>query len=548
MSGYASKILNTASEALRAHQAQIAVTGNNIANVNTPGYSKRVLDLQTRGLSNPNLTNSIGNGVDLGDIIRKSDEYIEKMLREAMGSKENSSVKKNYIDRIQSLFDLTGKQSSIGSSLTDFYAAINDLRLNPSNLELRATLIEKGKTLTNTIKQTYTSLAQMQDEADARLKDEVDTVNGIAQSIGELQALISAKENGGTTAADERDKRDVFLQKLAEKISFKTTTLDNGSLLITLDNGFPLINGTTVRPLEVTAAPSFSPGTLPESLSGRTLSYITYDFDPGPGSAHVDLTSALAQGEGSIGALLQIRGTNAPTNTSPFQATGVLASVASRVESITRTLLTTVNRIYLGPDETAGGTYQASSRDLNGVAPSTYGLFDFNYSGTKDADGNGLPDDLDSASIGIRNYSSRLTFGVSDPRNIAAALDDDPTAGSVITQQGNGRNLDALYAIRDTPTIQRAGSFAGAFTLTSTLNDSYNEAITYVSGVASNAALTSSVADSNYDAALKRREDAAGVSLDEEFTALVTQQKAYQASARMIKVGERLLEEIISIL
>jgi flagellar hook-associated protein 1 len=548
MAGFASKILNTASQSLRAHQAQIAVTGNNIANVNTPGYSRRVLNLESRGTASSGISGAIGSGVDLGNIIRKGDDFIEKLLREAMGGKENSSVKKDYIDRIQSLFDLTGKSGSIGTGLTEFFTSINDLRLNPSNLELRSTVIEKGKALVATIQRTYSSVAQMQDEADARVKDEVDTVNGIVRSIGELQGAIARKEQGGVVAADERDKRDIFLQKLSEKLSFRTTTLDNGSLLITLDNGFPLVNGTAVRELGVTTSPSFSPGTLPESLSGRTLNYITYDFDPGPGNAHVDLTSVLAQGEGTVGGLLQIRGTNAATNTSPFQASGVLTDVASRIESITRTLLTTFNQTYLGPDETPGGTYQPSSRDLDGVPPSTYGLFDFTSSATKDANGNGLPDDLDDPTIGIKNFSSRLTFGVTNPRRLAAALDDDSNPGSVITQQGNGRNLEALYVLRDTPTTQTTGSFVGAFSLTSTLNDSYNEAITYVSAVASNASLAASVADTNYASALQRREDAAGVSLDEEFTALVTQQKAYQASARMIRIGERLLEEIISIL
>lgn len=548
MSGYAAKILNNASGALRAHQAQIAVTGNNIANVDTPGYSKRTVSLESRSVSSAGLGSAIGNGVDLGNIIRQGDEYVEKMLREATSSLQGSNVEKGYLEQLQSLFDLTGQRPTVGSTITEFFSAVNDLRLNPSSIDLRATLIERGRNLVTTIKDTYTEIARMQDEANARLSDEINSVNDIASNIASLNQQITSKEKTGVTAADERDKRDILLQKLAEKIEFSTTTLDDGGLLISLENGFPLINGSSVKPLEVTTSPSFSSGNLPESLSGKTLSYVVYDYDPGPGAAHVDLTSVLASGNGVVGGLLKVRGTNAAANTSPFQATGTLVAVASRIEAITRTLLTSVNTTYLGPDETAGGVHDPSSRDLNGNPPGVYGLFDFAFSGTKDSNGNGLPDDLNAAALGISTYSSILSFGVSDPRAIAAALDDDATAGSVVTQAGNGRNLDAIFALRDSSITHAAGTFSGAYALTGTFNDVYNDTVTYVGNAVSTANVNQSVATTNYNSMKARREEIAGVSLDEEFTSLVSQQKAYQAAARMVRVAETLLDEIIRLI
>lgn len=231
-------------------------------------------------------------------------------------------------------------------------------------------MIERGTDVATAISETYDGLADLQAEADRRLRTEVDVVNTLTSQIAELNGLITGKEAAGNVAADERDRRDLLMKQLSEKIGIEVVEQADGGALISLPNGFPLVSGSTARPLELTVNPSFSPGTLPPSLSGGTLSYIVYDYSNGAGTTHLDLTQELSQVGGIIGGLLNIRGFNDAANTSAFDATSPLVDVASQVEAITRDILTRLNTTYLGPDRegtTAG--HQPSSIALDGNTP-----------------------------------------------------------------------------------------------------------------------------------------------------------------------------------
>ncbi|RIL10773.1 MAG: flagellar hook-associated protein FlgK, partial [Proteobacteria bacterium] len=306
MTNFGAKILNNAVSSLAAQQALIANAGNNIANVNTTGYTRRSIELQTRfgGLGTTGI--QIGNGVQVGGIRRIADEFLEKLLRESQASRSSYQTQDEFLSRIENLFSLTGDRPTIGSSLTSFYAAINDLSLNPSSIELRSNLIQKAQDLVENIRNTYNTLANLQSEADQRIGVELQTVNSITAQIANLNTLISQREAAGENiiASDERDARDQLLKELSEKLSFNKVELPDGSVTLTLSNGFALVNGSNSRALSLTTAPSFATSTLPPSLGGGVLGYIVYDYSAGSGTAHVDFTQDLMAGGGSIGGLL----------------------------------------------------------------------------------------------------------------------------------------------------------------------------------------------------------------------------------------------------
>jgi len=550
MTNFSAKILNNATGALAAQQAVIANIGNNIANANTPGFARRVVELQTRTSSNVGISINIGNGVEVANIQRIADSFIETILQQATSTNGAAGVKDEFLKRLEGLFSVSGDSTTIGSALTGFFNSINDLTTNPSSIELRKNVMEQTTSLVDTIKNTYNSIADLQTEADNRLTSEIANVNSIASQIADLNVLVSQRETSGQTASDERDKRDVLVNKLADKIGFTTLNNPDGSINITFANGFPLVSGNTARALELTSAPSFAAGTLPPSLSGGILRYVVYDYDPGAGQAHLDLTQFLKDGGGAVGGLLEIRGTNATSNTTAFQADGILAEMGSRVEAVTRQLLTSVNQTYLGPDETPGGVHQASSRDLNGAAPSAvYGLFDWTAQSVaaKDVDGNGFPDDIDDPTLAVKNFSSILKTTFTDPRQFAAALDSDPTAGVVSFETGNGANAKALADLQLSTFTFDLGSF-GSQSLTTTFGGTFDEAVTHVGNAKATASLDSSVAQANLVTAQGKHDEVSSVSLDEEFTNLVRFQKAYQASARMIKVADDLMTQIIQLI
>ncbi|RMD87315.1 MAG: flagellar hook-associated protein FlgK, partial [Candidatus Dadabacteria bacterium] len=526
MATFGTKIFNTAISSLNAQQAVLAGISNNIANANTPGYARRTVQLTNQTLGEPSLGLNIGSGVKVSDVERRVDEYINSALRGTISEKEAASTENDFISRIENLFDLTGTYQTVGTSLTDFFSALNDLSADPSSLELRANLYERANDLVNSINLAYNTISDLQNEADNRLATEISTINTLTAQIADLNQKVVKRENSGAVAADERDMRDHLLEQLAEKISFSVTELSDGSINVSLDGGIDLVHGSISRDLEVTRSPSFAGSTSPVSLSGSVPYYVVINYGTESSPAHVNLTSTLSSGEGTLAGLLRIRGVYDSSDTSPFEGNGVLPAAASRIEAITRYLLTTFNNTYLG-----GG----NAVDLDGNNPSVYGFFDFDFSGTKDADGNGVPDDLGNHS-GVTNYSSILKLGISDARNIAAGT----TSGA----PGDGSNLSSLIALQTTSASFSSDS-AGSYTYTGTIEEVYRDGVTYVGNKKANSDTQLALAESNYEAAANNRDEVSAVSIDEEFASLVKYQKAYEASARLINVANDLLDQIM---
>ncbi|GEM_PF-732831 len=558
MSNYSSKIISSAISALAAQQAMLAATSNNIANVNTPGYARRTVDLVTRNSPEAGVGGQLGAGVDISSVQRIADRFLQGVLERTAGERSSARAQSEFLSRAEQLFRLDGTSPTIGSTLSAFFTAANDLASDPASLELRSNFVERARDLVTSISSTYNNLASLQREADLRLEAEVSSVNRITAEIAALNGQISTVEADGTsTATDFRDQRERLLNELSEKISFSTVELANGSINIQLANGFSLVNGGTSRDLSITQTPSFD-STPPQSLSGEILRYITYNYGDDTTRSDVDFTTMLSQGEGSIAGLLKVRGTVQTGDTSPFNATGPIVQLAGQVEAVTRTLLDSVNRTYLGYDTSLPGNgdedlgtagFQSRAGDLNGNAPDIYGLFTFNYSGSRDLNSNGLPDDI-AAIVDpntFTNFSSRLALAFTDPARVAAALDIDTNPGSTSFAPGDARNIQAIANLRNqTYTFSvvegSGGSFSGRF------EEAYNNVISTAGNAARRANTQAESADQKFITVSAKRDEISGVNLDEEFTNLVRFQRAFQASARVLRVADELLEQVVNLL
>lgn len=544
MTNFGAKILDNSKSALAAIQAGIAVTSQNIANVNTPNYARRVAEFETRTSRGNSGDLAIGNGVQIGSLTRVTDSYLDKAARDAMADKNYFGVQSELLSRLEQHFDITGNSPTIGSALTGFFGAVSDLSADPSSIPLRANLIQRANDLVGIIQTTYNAVANLQEEADQRLVTEVQSINVLTSQIADMNSRVAAKERLGSTAADERDTRDKLLEDLAKKISFSSVEDAQGNLTISLSNGFALVSGAVSRNLSLSESPSFATTTLPPSLKGGLLNYIVYDYDSSAGGeSHIDLTGAIKSGGGDVGGLLALRGYNDPSSTSAFQADGSLVQIASRVESLARELLTTINQTYLGPDRNpATVVHDPSSGDLDGNNPAVYGLFSFTFSGARDANSNGLPDDL--SALNVDSFARILNVAISDPRDVAAARDSGTGfPAAAVYAPGDGRNLVAVGAIQ-----HASQSFSqGNYSFSGTFDQQYAETISYV-GIQTNAVrVQTEVAEDKLISAQNSRDEVSGVSLDEEFSLLIRLQKAFQAAAKMLRTTDELLDQIVGL-
>ncbi|MCB0328190.1 MAG: flagellar hook-associated protein FlgK [Bdellovibrionales bacterium] len=556
MTNYSAKIFNNAVSALAAQQAIIANTANNIANVNTEGYSRRVVNLEARvGLGQSPGGFSVGNGVSVDGLTRISDEFLNGIAREANSETNFYEVQRDFLARVEPLFSLTEDVNSVGSAMTQFFDSLENLSLNPASVELRSDVLERAQDLVDSIQTTYGTIASLQSEAEARLASEIDSVNQIATEISTLNGLIAGREANGSVAADERDRRDRLLEQLAEKISFDSVEGSDGSLTISLANGFPLVNGNSTRTLELTGAPSFIGGTVPPKLDGSTMQFIVFDYDPAAGSsAHLDLTQALANGQGTIGGLLAVRGVATSTDTTPFQASGALPELAGRIESIARDLLTRFNETYRGPEATADPTanFDPSAVDLNGNNPALFGFFNAGSVTINDADADGIPDNTDLDALitagTVTSYASLLSVAIGTPEEIAAGR--DATNGTTISP-GNAENLlatDGLITLKTATTTFSSDASNGFQRVGVSYNQLYNETVGRVGNLKARAETNFSVSEDNLLTARNKRDEISGVSLDEEFTSLIRFQKAFEANARILRSAQELLDTIVGLI
>lgn len=546
MANFTAKILGNSVSSMTATQALLSNASNNIANVNTPGYTRRNIAVQTR--LDPATVDGIlriGSGVQLGEISRVTNTFLEDSLRRAVSRQGAATVRNEYLGRVENVFSLTGPTMTVGSTLNDFFSAVNQLGVDPSNLDLRLNVLQKGEDLVSTIRTTFKELANSQNELDQRVGLEVGSINSITKEVAYLNTVIAQRESVGVSATDERDQRDTVLAKLAEKISFNIVETPNGMVNCVLENGFPLVNQETSRNLSVTATPTFGGGTMPRSLSDSVLSYVVYNFGTENAPSHLDLTNMIKNGGGSLGGVLQMRGYADPSNTSPYEADGDIVALATRIEALTRTLITEVNQVYRGGDEDPAtpGT-QPQAGDLNGNTPGVFGLFDFDFSGVKDVDGDGQATLADLAGTGLHTFSNLLKLGISRPDQFAAARDLDPMPGSLAFAAGDGSNAQALAGLR----TEAFGYSLGALSFSGTFDELYNSAVSTAGNMKSAAQLEADVANATYMTASSKRDEFSSVNLDEEFANVIKYQKAFQASARMIKTASEILDVIVSLI
>lgn len=537
--------LDISRRALFAQTQAIRVIGNNIANVNTPGYSRRraeLVSLQPGEISE----NAQGSGVEVRKIVRIADKFLNQELAARGNDRARASIRDEFLSRVETPFAVDDPEGKISTNLTKFFGAIEDLKTSPGDSALRLQIIEVGTQLTQSINSAMSVVSDLQRETDNRIAVTVDDINRLSSQIAELNRQLRSGENEVQENLTVRDKRDEVVRQLNEKVKVTTTETSDGSILVSLQSGFGLVIGDKSNALEFTRGPSFaSVAGFPPGMDGEALGHVVYNYGTNSVRSDIDLTGIVAAGGGEIAGLLTLRGVQSSTDTTPYDAIGDFPAIGARIESLARDLLSRFNLAYLGPDENVPAAgYQASSFDLLGGQPLAYGLFA--ATGALDAPPNGIPDDLTNnvAAGGQASYARSIRFAISDPNRIAAALDLDPVDGSTSYATGDGSNLDRISAAANASVTYSLGTFSQ----TTTIRTLFDSTVTFVGGITSRA--TSDLAvQKDREAQVQEVQSAlSGVSLDEEFALLINFQRAFQASARMVRVSDDLFGEVLNLL
>ncbi|UCD11816.1 MAG: flagellar hook-associated protein FlgK [Nitrospinaceae bacterium] len=234
-------ILNTAKLGLLAQQLAMEVTGNNIANVETPGYSRQEVRL-TPNIPRNIAVGQLGTGVLVAGIERAHDQFLfEQSVGEGSRTGE-FRVRQDIFAQLDILFN-----ENLGRSLNDefsaFFASLQDLSSNPGGLAERADLLAQAQSLSSVFNHLGSELFQIQRSIDFALVDEVTEINALAGEIAKLNEEIHGSEAGVLVANEQRDRRELLIKQLSEKIDITPLDEMDGQISITLGDGTPLILG-----------------------------------------------------------------------------------------------------------------------------------------------------------------------------------------------------------------------------------------------------------------------------------------------------------------
>ena len=200
--------------ALNANQTGIQVTGQNIANVNTPGYSRRRVQLVESATTNINGT-TVGTGVTVAGVQDFRDRFIESRLQTETGIAGKLSARRDALAPVETALQ-GGESGGVQNALAGFFGAFRDLEANPQSVPARAVVAQKGANLAASFQTTRARLSDIRLATDGQIRSTVEETNGLSEKIAKLNSQIKSAQDSGGDASALRDQRGELVNKIAE--------------------------------------------------------------------------------------------------------------------------------------------------------------------------------------------------------------------------------------------------------------------------------------------------------------------------------------------
>jgi flagellar hook-associated protein 1 len=255
------QLLYTARDSLTAQSYGLNVAGQNITNVNTPGYVRRDPLLETRALG----TATTGS-VTVAGLRRATDLYIERRELSARGSAAAATEHDNQLASVEALFNDLGA-TGLGASLSGLFSSFSALATNPNDPTSRAGVLSAAGAFADRANAIAGSLSDTKNDLLKQAQETVAEINAKASSIAQLNRRILAAQAQGEDAADLKDQRNNLLLGLSELVDVRTIPYDKGGMIVQA-SGMSIVDGTDTRALTVDLAGDGSLKILGDNGSG----------------------------------------------------------------------------------------------------------------------------------------------------------------------------------------------------------------------------------------------------------------------------------------
>lgn len=230
--------LNLGKTGLLTGQKALEIAGNNISNVNTPGYSREVPvftafpSIMIKGVM-------VGTGSGVSDISREHNVFLARQIQDRNASLGAEAGKAEPLMQVESITDIS--ENSLAAHIDNFFSAWQELSGDPGNQVARTAVLESGIQLAAAFSSPVEELQALQRNLDVSLGAKVSEYNTKLLEVADLNKTIAGIEAGGPTALSARDRRDVLLQEISYGFGGSSIESTNGMVSYYLPSGLPLI-------------------------------------------------------------------------------------------------------------------------------------------------------------------------------------------------------------------------------------------------------------------------------------------------------------------
>lgn len=552
-------ILSIAQSGLHAAQAGINTTGQNIANVSTPGYSRQVVEQQPSPSVQYGLT-SVGQGTNVTGINRIYSEFLAVQANTARTTSSNLATQSAEMQPINNL--LTDSSSGLSTAVLSFFNKLQDLSSKPSDTSTRQTVISASQNLVARFNDAQKQLTNVNGGLNIQIKDSVTKINEAASQIASLnqQIAVSQTSRGGSNVNGLLDQRDQVVANLSKQIKL-TVNEQDGNYNIMIGNGVPLVLAFNTYKLETVA-------------SKNDPTRLNVSHTPN-GGAQVDVSDVLLGG--SLGGIFDFR----KNILNPTQNTigQIILAITSDINAVNKTGLKANGiqggNIFTQPaslaspytTNTGTGGIGIAITNTNLLTNSDYilektGAGD-SYKLTRVSDGTDVYSNSALATITNAGFSLSITTGTvstgdqfllrptysgASSYSVTATISDIATAAAGTSVQPNpavspapGDNSNVLAMLAKQTSLVMNGGL-------SSYQDTLGGLISTVGNKSAELKATSAYAEQWQQSSSIAMENYSGINLEEEAANLLRYQQAYQASGTVLQIARQMFDSILGIM
>jgi len=558
--------IQIASNSLNAASLGLQVTGNNIANANTPGYIRQRL-VQSPAPASRQGSVLLGLGVQVDGVQQVIDKFLAERTRGAASDVASSEAQADVYSKLETAINELGDKD-LSTSLSSFFGSLQDVLNQPESIAVRNVAVQKAQTLAGGIQRLDSQVRSISTSVNQQIAGMATDINSLLKDIAKLNVQIVQLEGGGTSGSDAvglRDQRAQDLAKLSEITNIQAieqptgdvTVYNNGNFLVSLGTARQVSAVTEVKNGVSTSHIEINEVNSPLEASGGRLGGLIAARDqiiPNFLGGLSDLSKSLigefnkvyANGQGLTG-FSQVTSTEAVSSaTIPLDATGLtfppgngLFQVQTYNQQTGSTSTTEIRVDLTGLDADTTLQSLASQLDaIDGLSASVTETGKLQISSDSADVTFGFANDTSGtlAALGINTF---FTGNNSQNIGINQAVKSDPSK-LAFSSGGPGedtKNGQLLANLIDAP-LGRSGL---------SLADTYQQ---LTSNVALSSQSASAAADGfrNFQQALEGQQLAiSGVNIDEEAVRMIEYQRTYQASARVISTVNELLQTLLDL-